>query len=183
MNRPVYHLPRLVKLSTLSMRAGNGHDKRTIAPFRYVHERLRRCGLGACIAICLLVALGIAGCTSQDQQILTQTRVQKIETLALMDKAKEPYDAHAQEIADRNARLEQLYDQERRRPGNGPTTQMWATLLHVDPSLPGSGIYPRFLEQWKKKNVLSPVYIEDKKQNVAEAFDKIISLESAKPQR
>jgi hypothetical protein len=60
---------------------------------------------------------------------------------------------------------------------------MWATFLQVDPKLPGSGIYPRFLDQWKKKNVLTSAYIEDKKQTVGDAFDKIISLESAKPQR
>ncbi len=100
-----------------------------------------------------------------------------------MDKAIEPFSVHAQEIDTLNAELEQLYNQERARPSNEPTTKMWTTLLHVDSSLPGSGIYPRFIDQWKKKNVLRPVYIADKKQNVEDAFDKIIDLESAKPHR
>jgi hypothetical protein len=131
----------------------------------------------------LVVAVGIAGCASQDGRILATTGDLKTGTLALMDKAIEPYSAHAEEIDVQKAQLKRLYDQERTRPGNGPTTRMWATLLQVDPKLPGSGIYPRFLDQWEKKNVLSSVYIEDKKQTVGDAFDKIISLESAKPQR
>jgi hypothetical protein len=136
------------------------------------------------LAIYLLVlAVGIAGCASQDRRILATTGDLKTGTLALMDKAIEPYSAHAEEIDAQNAQLKRLYDQERTRPGNGPTTRMWATFLQVDPKLPGSGIYPRFLDQWKKKNVLTSAYIEDKKQTVGDAFDKIISLESAKPQR
>jgi hypothetical protein len=135
------------------------------------------------LAIYLLVAAGIAGCASQDQRVLARTRDLKTQTLALMDKAVEPCSAHEDEIDARNAQLERLYDQERARPGNAPTTRMWTTLLQADPKLPGSGIYPRFLDQWKKNNVLSSGYIDDKKQTVGDAFDKIMSLESAKPLR
>src|SRR5262245_52359436 len=83
------------------------------------------------LAIYLLVAAGISGCTSQDQRILARTGDLKTQTLALMDKAGEPYSAHADEIGARNAQLERLYDQERARPGNGPTTRMWTTLLQA----------------------------------------------------
>jgi hypothetical protein len=60
---------------------------------------------------------------------------------------------------------------------------MWDTLLNDNPQLPGSGIYPRFIRQWETKGSLKPAYIANKKDNVAAAFHKIISLESAKPVR
>jgi hypothetical protein len=135
------------------------------------------------LRLSLLFALAFCGCVSnQNVAILSRTTALKAQTLALMDKAVEPYSSHSQEIDNQSAQLEQIYDQERARPGNEPTQKMWATLLHVDSSLPGSGIYARFLQQWKKKSVLSPSYIADKKENVGDAFDKIINLESAKPQ-
>jgi hypothetical protein len=46
----------------------------------------------------LVVAVGIAGCASQDRRILATTGDLKTGTLALMDKAIEPYSAHAEEI-------------------------------------------------------------------------------------
>lgn len=125
-----------------------------------------------------------SGCVSPGEPVtLAQTRVLKVSTLELMGKAVEPYPNHLPEITAQNAKLEAAYDHERARFGNGSSTKMWATLLHADSQLPGSGIYGRFLSQWQKKGVLSPIYIEDKKQNVGEAFDQILSLEAAKPTR
>ena len=183
MNKLVFPL-KLAESSISSMQTGNEPGELTVARRKDVRDPSCPRHAGVRVAIYLLVvALGIAGCASQDQKTLARTGYLKTETLALMDKAVEPYSAHAEEIDAQNAQLERLYDQERTRPRNGPTVRMWATLLQVDPKLPGSGIYRRFLEQWKQKNVLSSVYIADKKQTVGDAFDKIISLESAKPQR
>jgi hypothetical protein len=132
----------------------------------------------------LLILISMTACvTSRDQSALQNASMLKTETLALLNKATESYAAHAQEVANLNARLEQAFDLERSRPDNTKTVQMWDTLLHVNPQLPGSGIYPRFIKQWETKETLKPAYIADKEENVAAAFDKIISLESAKPAR
>ncbi len=98
-----------------------------------------------------------------------------------MDKAGDPYPNHAQEISDQNASLQRAYDAARARPNNGATIKMWTELLSSDPQLPGSGIYPRFLSQWKTKATLKPAYIADKKETVRAGFDQIISLENARP--
>jgi Putative peptidoglycan binding domain len=59
----------------------------------------RRDASGASLALCLLAALGLNGCTTvgQDPNILAKTTVLKNETLTLMDKAIEPYSVHTQQ--------------------------------------------------------------------------------------
>jgi hypothetical protein len=130
----------------------------------------------------LLIIAGMSACVmSRDQAALQNASVLKTETLALVAKATESYDAHRQEVANLTARLERALDLERSRPNNTKTVQMWETLLHENPQLPGSGIFPRFVSQWESKGTLKPAYISAKTTNLAAAFEKIISLESAKP--
>jgi hypothetical protein len=144
----------------------------------------RRLARAASRTLGLLIIVSMTACvTSRNQSALQNASMLKAETLALLNKATGSYAAHAQQVSNLNVRLEQAFDLERSRPNNTTTVQMWDTLLHVNPQLPGSGIYPRFIKQWKTKDTLKPAYIADKKENVAAAFDKIISLESAKPAR
>ena len=118
---------------------------------------------------------------SRDQAALQDAFLLRTKTLALLDKGTESYASHRQEVTDLNVELQRAFDRERSRPNNTNTVQMWETLLNENSPLPGSGIYPRFIKQWETKGTLKPVYISNKKENVAAAFDKIISLESAKP--
>lgn len=134
------------------------------------------------LLILLFLLGGVSSCViSQHSGALQNATVLKGDTLALMSKATEPYDTHKIEVSDLDQRLEQALDLERSRPGNEPTTKMWETLLHTSAELPGSGVYLRFKQQWQSKGTLKPVYIENKKRNVAAIFDSIISLERAKP--
>lgn len=143
---------------------------------------LRRAARAASRTLGLLIIVSMSACvTSRNQSALQNASMLKTDTLALLDKATEPFSAHAQQVSNLNARLEQAFDFENSRPNNTPTIQMWDTLLHVNPQLPGSGIYPRFIKQWETKGTLKPAYIANKKENLAAAFDKIISLEAAKP--
>jgi hypothetical protein len=142
----------------------------------------RRDAQAALRTLGFVILVGISGCVaSRDQTALQNASILKTETLSLLDKATEPYATHKQEASNLTARLEQAVDFERARPNNTKTVQMWETLLNANPQLPGSGIYSRFLSQWETKGALKPAYIANKKENVASAFDKIISLESAKP--
>ena len=150
---------------------------------KHLQSHLRKWRFGNVAAsFGLLAVVLMSGCfTVQNPVSLANSQSLKGSTLALMNKATEPYSAHMQEISDQNARLEQAYDHELGRASNGPSTKLWVTLLHAAPNLPGSGIYARFLAQWQAQGTLSPVYITDKKGTVGQAFDKIISLENAKP--
>ena len=134
------------------------------------------------VVFCLLVVPFLSGCLLvRDPGVIANTTALKTNTLSLMDKAGDQYTVHAQEIADQNAGLQRAYEAAQARPNNGTTVKMWTELLASDPKLPGSGIYPRFISQWKTKGDLKPAYIEDKKETVGAAFDQIINLENAKP--
>ena len=144
--------------------------------------KLRREARAASSILGLLIIVGMSACVvSRDQSALQNASMLRAKTLALLDKGTEPYAAHTQEVSGLNVELQRALDQERSRPNNTKTVQMWETLLDVNPQLPGSGIYPRFIKQWETKSTLKPAYIANKKENVAAAFDRIISLESAKP--
>jgi hypothetical protein len=104
----------------------------------------------------------------------------KAQVLTLMDKATESSAAHEQEIQKVNGDLESAYQLEVARAGNKTSVAMWDSLIHTKADNPKSGIYPRFVAEWKAKDKLGATYIGFKKQNVSEAFDKIISLEGAR---
>jgi hypothetical protein len=117
MNKLVFPL-KLAKRSSSSMQPGDELGELTVARPKDVPDPSCPRHRAVRLAIYLLVAaIGIAGCASQDRRILAKTGDLKTETLALMDKAVEPYSAHAEEIDAQNAQLERLYDQERTRPG------------------------------------------------------------------
>jgi hypothetical protein len=47
---------------------------------------------------------------------------------------------------------------------------MWDVLLKSDSEHP-EGLWPRFLERWRKAGTLSLTFISDKKEHIATAFD------------
>ena len=145
---------------------------------------VRRGFLASRIIFPVLIAGFLNGCVlPRDVGAVASATALKQGTLALMDKANDPYTAHAQEIVEQNASLQYAYDAARARPSNDAAVKMWSELLFNSPQLPGSGIYPRFVSQWKTKGTLKPAYIADKKETIGVAFDQIISLENAQPIR
>jgi outer membrane murein-binding lipoprotein Lpp len=134
----------------------------------------------------LLVALGslvLAACSSisnYEQAAYEHATAAKVDTLAVMSKATDSYASHQREIAELQITLDKAYEYDRGRPINQTTMQMWDVLLKVDYQHPDEGLWPRFLESWRKNGTLSPVFISDKKEHIAAAFDTIIALESGK---
>jgi hypothetical protein len=134
----------------------------------------------------LLVAIGclvLAACSSisnYDQAAYEHATAVKVDTLAVMSKATDSYASHQREIAELQIALDKAYEYDRGRPINQTTMQMWDVLLKADSEHPDEGLWPRFLERWRNKGTLSPVFISDKKEHIATAFDAIIALESGK---
>lgn len=124
---------------------------------------------------------GVIGCGPvQNAGSLKTAQDLKSDTLALMSKATESYETHRGEIGNLDSRLNSALTVEQSRPKNESTVQMWEMLISVKEGLPGSGIYPRFKKQWEDKDTLQPTYIQNKKDNVGAAFDKIIALEQSR---
>jgi hypothetical protein len=134
----------------------------------------------------LLVCLGcltLAGCntiSNYDQAAYEHATSVKVDTLAAMSKATDSYASHQREIAEVQIALDKAYEYDRGRPTNQTTVQMWGVLLKTDSEHPDEGLWPRFLERWRKNGMLSPAFISDKKEHIAAAFDEIIALESGK---
>jgi hypothetical protein len=104
----------------------------------------------------------------------------KVDTLALVGKATEPYADNIKGIEALNLELKKAYEYDKGRPLNQKTLQLWEQLLVEKADDLDSGIYPRFLHLWQKQGAISPAAVTGKQQRIALAFDQIIGLESGK---
>jgi hypothetical protein len=99
----------------------------------------------------------------------------KAETLALMDKATNPYSDHEKEIEALMVEIEKAYEFVRGIPSNSISARQWALLKKTDGDLLG-----KFFLRWKERKTLSPEFIGEFKGVVSDAFDEIICLEANK---
>src|SRR5690606_8183493 len=104
-----------------------------------------------------------------------QTTGAKVDALNVMALATEPYAQHTGDVHQLNTQLDKIYEYERNRPGNSITQQLWGKLRDTSGHLLGG-----FLRRWKSEGTLRPVFIQEAKQQVGEAFDIIAQLESKK---
>jgi hypothetical protein len=99
----------------------------------------------------------------------------KVDTLALMNKATDSYEAHEKEVEALTNELDKAYEYDRGRQLNKITAAQWDVLRDPNRNLVGG-----FLKIWKTKGTLGATFVAEKKRQVAEAFDQIIQLESGK---
>lgn len=99
----------------------------------------------------------------------------KVEALALMDKATEPYENHKKEVEELQTKIEKAYEYVKGQPKNEFSARQWEILKDPERNLLGG-----FLKRWKKESTLSNVFIKEAKGLVADAFDTISGLESGK---
>jgi hypothetical protein len=96
----------------------------------------------------------------------------KVETLALMDKATEPYEQHKADIERLYVELDKAYEYAKGLEANKISTQQWVLLKAKDGKLLGS-----FFSTWQKLDILSSVYIQKAKANIETRYNEIICLE------
>jgi hypothetical protein len=126
----------------------------------------------------LVFLLAFAACSSistYDQTAYLQAVNSKVDALALMAKATEPYTDHRSEVAQFLIELDKAYEYERGRPLNTDTIKQWDILRDPNRDLLGG-----FLKEWKESGRLLPVYVQRKETQISDAFDQIIQLESGK---
>nr|VFK43372.1 MAG: hypothetical protein BECKTC1821E_GA0114239_102514 [Candidatus Kentron sp. TC] len=100
----------------------------------------------------------------------------KSETLALMDKATEPYSTHADSVEGpkgHTASLNSAYEYVAGLDSNAISAKQWKILISEDGDL-----YGKFIKRWKEKSTLSETFITEFKGPVSDAFDEIICLEA-----
>jgi hypothetical protein len=99
----------------------------------------------------------------------------KASTLALMDKATEPYSNHMKDIESLMLEVDKAYEFVNGIPSNNISGKQWYILKKPDGNLLG-----KFFLRWKEKNTLSRPYIDEFKKLISDAYDEIICLEANK---
>ena len=99
----------------------------------------------------------------------------KVETLALMDLATQPYEDYRTDIHLLLMKIDQAYEYANGLPKNEISARQWEILKDPDRDLLGG-----FFKYWEEKSTVPKVYIDEMKEQVVEAFDTIIGLESRK---
>jgi hypothetical protein len=126
----------------------------------------------------LLFLYYFIGCTTSaifNQRAYEQDVSTKVDALALMDKADQPYIQHADEIGQLELNIEKAYQYAKGLPNNDETVAQWEIIKDTTKnSLFG------FLKRWKEENKLNRAFIEGAKKNVSDGFDQVIELESGK---
>ena len=120
----------------------------------------------------------VQGCSTIstfDQYAYQQATSLKVDALAIMELASDSASCHAADIRDITLKIDKAYEYEKLRPKNEVSAEMWSILRSPERNLFGG-----FLKRWQEKQLLSKVYIEDKKEQIAKAFDIIAELESSK---
>jgi outer membrane murein-binding lipoprotein Lpp len=128
--------------------------------------------------IILFFALVLFGCVTTarfDQHVYIQTTSAKVDALNVMDLATEDYSSHQLEVKQVITNIEKTYEYERNRKNNEITIKLWNKLKDTSGHLFGG-----FVKRWKNEMKLRPVFIQESKKQVSEAFDIIAQLESKK---
>lgn len=99
----------------------------------------------------------------------------KATTLALMEKAKDPYATHQKDIESLLVEVDKAYEFVNGIPSNSISAKQWSILRKPDGDLLG-----KFVVRWKERGVLTQTYIDEFKGQISDAFDEIICLEANK---
>lgn len=101
----------------------------------------------------------------------------KAETLALMDKATEPYDPHKGEVDKLFVEVNKAHEFVKGVPSNSISSKQWEILIKPDGDLMG-----KFFSRWATSNskTLSKTFINEFKYVISDAYDEIICLEANK---
>ena len=137
---------------------------------------------GGVLAVCAAFLILETGCKVWDS-ITTTARFSesayetaksvKAKSLALFDKAKgrAAYAAFAKEDASLMQQFDTAIASEQKRSKNLPSVEQWRT---------SKAQMRRFLDLWKKKEKLSPTFVDGEKKQAEKIFDKLLQTEQEK---
>ena len=113
-----------------------------------------------------------------DQYSYQQTTSIKVEVVKLADNATESYAKYSLEVKKMLLDMEKMMEYEKNKPNNETTYTMWKLLNDKDKNLVAG-----FFKRWEEKESLSPIFIEESKKQMMEAFDLLIQYEIKKDQQ
>jgi hypothetical protein len=110
-----------------------------------------------------------------DPAALQAAAALKVETVALMAKAGEPFAQHRTEVEAVNARMATAYELAASTPNNELVAREWAVMRD-----PERDLYGGFVKRWQANGTIGRAFREEAAAQVAEGFDYIICLEQTK---
>ena len=156
------------KFSTVGREAG-GRARHTFSMNHFVDST----------RLFLVAAFGLlAACSTIstfDQAAYEHATSAKVDALAVMSKATGDFSQYEKEVEALNLTLSKAYEYDRGRPLNQITIALWDKLLNPSRDLLGG-----FLREWKTDGPMLPKYVANKKEQIGQAFDILIGLESGK---
>jgi len=146
-------------------------------PTFFEHKFPKKKGVGTILLIPIFFLVACAAITNYDPTSYKTATDLKAESLLLIEKATDPPNLHADEIASLRLKLRKALEYE---SGKGKPNTITVTQWRVLNS-PTGGLIGGFLSNWEEKNAgFSEPFLEEVKENVGKAFDEIIKLENAK---
>lgn len=127
-----------------------------------------------------LAFLLVTSCVSLKKAVFDQYSYQKgteikVDALRLMDKAGTEYSSQTAAIEHLEAELAKIVEYEKNKPENKIGYAMWKMISNPDKKFVAG-----FLKMWKEKGTVSPVFIDQAKEQVTEALDLILQYEGKK---
>ena len=140
--------------------------------------RIGRSFAGA--GVLLAIAFVLAACQTMriapaDPAALQAAAELKVETLALMAKAGEPFAQHRAEVEAVTGKMNTAYELAAATPNNELVTREWAVMRD-----PERDLYGGFVKRWETSGKIGRAFREEASAQVSEGFDYIICLEQAK---
>lgn len=130
------------------------------------------------VSLAVVAAVVCTGCSTIatfDRTAYEKATDAKAAALSAMSRATDSYASQQSVVTPLLLEVEQAYEYDRGRALNSITVQQWEILRNPDGHLLGG-----FLRRWREKGTLRPAYIDEKKRDVADAFNTIIDLERGK---
>lgn len=126
----------------------------------------------------LVILLVITACTSTaifNQRAYEQNISIKVESIALMNKADQPYSNFIEEIEKLKLDIEKAYEYAKGLPNNDETVAQWEIIKD-----PERNSIIGFLKRWEEENTLNRAFIDNSIKLISEHLDQVIELESGK---
>ncbi len=123
----------------------------------------------------------LSGCASIapfSQRAYEQAVDLKVDALHTMELARDSFVTHQAEVSELKLKVEKAYEYAKGRPDNELSSAQWKIVIDTNEA----SLFT-FFKRWENKKILAPVYIEEKKSQIAEHFDLIIGLESGKEKK
>jgi hypothetical protein len=134
------------------------------------------------LAAIVLAATSLGGCgtiiAAYSLESYTNATKLKAETLAVIDAAKDPYAAHAEEVRKLQTDLSAAYEFSHGMPYNSEASAMWDIIRNPSET---NSLLGEFFAIWRKRGTgLGDFYRYAKRKNIVFAFDRLICLEANK---